>query len=85
MWNNPILEISIDKKYSVKSASFSMILVEGGTFMMGTQEEWCEGNAHEHLSHSVTLDSYYIAETEVTQELWERVTGKNPSSDLAPT
>ena len=71
----------MDKNFTVNGVPFTMIYVEGGTFMMGTQEEWCEGIAHEHPLHSVTLDSYYIAETEVTQELWERVTGKNPSSD----
>lgn len=71
----------MNKKFIVNGVQFTMIYVEGGTFMMGTQEKWCEGNAHEYPLHSVTLDSYYIAETEVTQELWERVTGKNPSSD----
>ena len=29
--------------------------------------------------HSVTLSSYYIGETEVTQELWQAVMGSNPS------
>ena len=70
----------MNKKFIVNGVPFAMIYVEGGTFMMGTQEEWCEGNAHEHPSHSVTLDSYFIAETEVTQELWEVVMGNNPSS-----
>ena len=31
-------------------------------------------------THSVTLDDYYIGETEVTQELWQAVMGANPSS-----
>ncbi len=70
----------MNKKFIVNGVPFTMIYVEGGTFMMGTQEEWCEGNAHEHPSHSVTLDSFFIAETEVTQELWEVVMGSNPSS-----
>ena len=29
--------------------------------------------------HSVTLDDYYLGETEVTQELWTAVMGNNPS------
>lgn len=70
----------MEKKFTVNGVSFNMIHVEGGTFMMGTQEEWCEGNADEHPSHRVTLDGFYIAETEVTQELWEAVMGSNPSS-----
>lgn len=68
------------KKFTVNGVSFNMIHVEGGTYMMGTQEEWCEGNADEHPLHRVTLDGFYIAETEVTQELWEAVMGNNPSS-----
>ena len=70
----------MEKIITVKVLSFSMIHVEGGTFMMGTQEEWCEGNSREHPLHSVTLYSFYIAETEVTQKLWEAVMGDNPSS-----
>ena len=33
----------------------------------------------EKPAHEVTLSSYYIGETEVTQELWEAVMGDNPS------
>ncbi|MBR6640551.1 MAG: protein kinase, partial [Muribaculaceae bacterium] len=66
--------------------SFKMIYVKGGTFMMGAQstdpngvnyDSDAEGN--EQPVHSVTLDDYYIGETEVTQELWEAVMGTNPS------
>lgn len=74
------MRMSKEQKYTVNGVSFNMIHVEGGTFMMGAQEEWCVGNSREHPSHSVTLDSFYIAETEVTQELWEVVMGNNPSS-----
>lgn len=69
----------MEKIFIVNGVSFSMIHVEGGTFIMGTEEEWCEGNSREHPPHSVTLNSFYIAETEVTQELWEMVMGNNPS------
>ena len=69
----------MEKRFTINGVSFNMIHVEGGSFLMGTQEEWCEGNAHEHPLHRVTLDSFYIAETEVTQELWEAVMGNNPS------
>lgn len=31
--------------------------------------------------HNVVLDDYYIGTTEVTQELWQAVMGKNPSSN----
>ena len=45
--------------------NINMIYVEGGTFLMGSVD--------------VTLDSYYIAETEVTQAQWKAVMGLNPS------
>ena len=70
----------MEKKFTVNGVSFNMIHVVGGTFMMGTQEEWCEGNSREHPLQCVTLDSFYIAETEVTQELWKAVMSDNPSS-----
>ena len=41
-----------------------------------------DGEANENPVHEVTLDTYYIGETEVTQELWEYVMGGNPSSHI---
>lgn len=70
----------MNQKYVFNGVPFTMIYVKGGTFMMGNQEKWCEGNTHEHPLHSVTLNSYFIAEAEVTQESWEVVMGSNPSS-----
>ena len=55
----------------------NMIKVEGGTFLMGSNDS--ESDSDERPIHSVTLDDYYIGETEVTQELWEAVMGTNPS------
>ena len=70
----------------VNGVSFTMIAVEGGTFQMGAQSSDSSGDNYdgdaysdESPVHSVTLSSYYIGETEVTQELWEAVMGNNPS------
>lgn len=66
-----------DKKIiKVGNVPFNMIRVESGTFRMGSDY----GEANETPIHYVTLDSYYIGETEVTQELWEYVMDYNPSS-----
>ena len=60
--------------------SYNMVYVEGGTFTMGcTSEQGGECKDDEKPSHSVTLSSYYIGETEVTQALWKAVMGSNPS------
>ncbi len=60
---------------TVKGVSFKMIKVEGGSFMMGSND----GDADEKPVHQVTLSTFYIGETEVTQELWLAVMGKNRS------
>ena len=58
----------------------SMVYVAGGTFTMGaTNEQGSDADSDEKPIHSVTLSSYYIGQTEVTQELWEAVMGSNPS------
>lgn len=60
--------------------SVPMVPVEGGTFMMGATAELEYTLVSEAPAHQVTLSGYYISWTEVTQELWEAVIGKNPSS-----
>lgn len=59
--------------------SFTMIYVEGGSFMMGCTSEQSDCESDERPEHWVKLDSYYIGETEVTQELWTAVMGSNLS------
>ena len=67
-------------KFTVNGVSFEMVLVEGGTFRMGaTSEQEVEAKSNEKPVHSVTLSSYYIGKTEVTQALWQAVMGSNPS------
>ncbi len=66
---------------SVGNVQFTMIRVDGGTFQMGaTSEQGSDAYDREKPVHQVTLSPYYIGETEVTQELWQAVMGKNPSS-----
>lgn len=76
------------RTFTVKGVSFKMIEVEGGTFQMGATAEQQSKYGGEKPVHTVTLDSYYIGETEVTQELWCAVMGSNPSlysgDDLLP-
>ena len=67
-------------KFTVNGVSFEMVRVEGGTFHMGaTSEQEGEAYSDEKPVHSVTLSSYYIGKTEVTQALWQAVMGSNPS------
>ena len=69
-----------EETFTVNGMSFTMKLVEGGTFQMGaTAEQGRDARRYEKLVHNVTLSSYYIGETEVTQTLWQAVMGSNPS------
>ena len=69
-----------NKTFTVKGVTFTMVAVEGGTFMMGaTSEQGSDAMSDEKPVHQVILSSYYIGQTEVTQALWEAVMGKNPS------
>ena len=69
------------KDITVGNVSFTMIHVDGGTFMMGgTGEQGGDAYPNEKPDHPVTLSPYYIGETEVTQALWEAVMGNNPSN-----
>ena len=65
--------------FTVNGVSFKMIPVKGGTFSMGATSEQQDSYSSEKPVHSVTLSDYYIAETEVTQALWQAVMGSNPS------
>lgn len=76
----------IPKVVKVGNVEFSMIEVRGGTFWMGSDIERrpiLTGNIEDlerkRPKHQVELSSYYIGETEVTQELWETVMNSNPS------
>ena len=65
--------------FNVNGVSFTMVTVEGGTFMMGASDEDSDAEDDEKPAHEVTLSSYCIGQTEVTQALWQAVMGSNPS------
>jgi len=61
----------------LKSYEPEMVFVDGGTFMMGSNN----GEDDEKPVHEVTLSSYYIGKYEVTQAQWQAVMGNNPSDN----
>ncbi|MCI7645651.1 MAG: bifunctional serine/threonine-protein kinase/formylglycine-generating enzyme family protein, partial [Bacteroidales bacterium] len=72
---DPTLDITVN------GVTFTMVRVEGGTFMMGATSEQTDADFDEKPAHRVTLSDYYIGQTEVTQALWEAVMGETPTSD----
>ncbi len=68
------------QSFTVNGVTFKMVGVEGGTFMMGALENDPGAPSYERPAHEVTLSSYYIGETAVTQLLWYAVMYGNPSN-----
>ena len=81
-WSNDVTE---SQKNIIKRQLQQMVFVEGGTFMMGAQNE--DENAlyydffanDENPRHQVTLSDYYIGKYEVNQEQWAAVMTTSPS------
>jgi formylglycine-generating enzyme required for sulfatase activity len=77
------------KKGAVTSISFNyvkqpkaienMVLVEGGTFQMGS--EHVETTADARPIHTVTVSSFYVGKYEVTQQEWYQIMNNNPSKN----
>lgn len=81
-YENVELPATCNRVFTVKGVKFTMVPVKGGTFQMGgTPEQGSNVMDYEKPIHQVTLSSYYIGQTEVTQELWYAVTGERPSSN----
>ena len=60
--------------------NIEMLLVAGGTFMMGCSPGDAECGAEESPVHQVTLtNAFYLGKTEVTQAQWVAEMGSNPS------
>jgi len=53
----------------------NMVLVEGGTFQMGSTN----GDSDERPVHTLTVKTFYMGKYEVTQKEWKEVMGNNPS------
>jgi formylglycine-generating enzyme required for sulfatase activity len=60
--------------------NIEMLLVPGGTFMMGCSVGDAECGGNENPAHQVTLtNAFYMGKTEVTQAQWTEKMGSNPS------
>lgn len=70
------IQVGDDLVFTIKGVSFIMKKVEGGSFWMGNGDD--DFYEAERPVHKVTLSSYYIGETEVTQALWKAVMNSEP-------
>jgi formylglycine-generating enzyme required for sulfatase activity len=55
------------------------VLVEGGTFMMGSPSNEPGRDDDEGPQHQVTVKSFYMGKYEGTQREWQELMGNNPS------
>lgn len=62
-----------------------MIMVQGGTFLMGAAMNDTDAYSYEKPRHSVTLSDYYICKYEVTQELWQAVMDSTSNCNIGWT
>lgn len=72
--------------FAINGISYEMIHVPAGTFFMGSMMKNDKKNTfnYEQPIHQVSLKSYSIGKTEVTQALWEEIMGSNPSINQGP-
>ncbi len=82
---NSIRQITNGYVVKVNGIVFNFVNVIGGNFVMGaTSEQVDYAERSEKPAHYVTLSTFSLGETEVTQELWEYVMGNNPSKYSNP-
>lgn len=73
--------------FQLEGISYEMVKVQGGTFLMGSAAKPEDKNYplnYAQPQHEVVLYPYSIGKTEVTQALWEKVMGSNPSVHQGP-
>lgn len=59
---------------------FNMVRVEGGKMKIGaTTEQTDDAESNEYPAHNVSVNSFYIGQFPVTQNVWELVMGYNKS------
>ena len=69
------------KEFSIEGTNikFVMIPVRGTTYTQGATSEQSRSLEDEKPLRQVTVGNFYIAQTEVTQDLWKVIMGDNPS------
>lgn len=80
------VKMKAEGSFNLNGISYEMVNVPAGSFYMGSDEKQRNSTFnYEQPVHSVTLRSYRIGVTEVTQALWEEIMGSNPSMNVGST
>ena len=62
----------LSQTFNINGVPLNVILIEGGSFNMGSNEA---PEAREYPAHKVTISSFGMGDTEITQGLWRAVMG----------
>ena len=79
-WNGEEQKVTISNSANNAKVNDNLALVNGGTFQMGSPSDEPERGADE-TQHSVTVDSFYMSKTELTQKEYQDLMGNNPSEN----
>lgn len=83
-WAGETQTITIIKEDNTKPEQIeddNMLLISGGTFNMGSDPSEAERVSDEN-EHTVSVDSFYLAKTELTQKEYQEIMGSNPSENV---
>ena len=72
------MSILAPEPFRNRKSGLEMMVVEGGTFTMGSPTSEEDRSTNE-CQHSVTVSSFNIGKYEITQADWQEVMGNNPS------
>lgn len=72
------VEVDIPLLFEIKGVRFRMMPVKGGSFRCLLGESMAS-DCLQRVFREEDIEDFYMCQTEVTQDLWKAVTGKNPS------
>ena len=74
-----ITETKLPWRVKDKASGIEMLLVPPGEFMMGSPENEAD-RGNDETQHRVTISkAFYLSQTEIPQEVWQKMMGANPS------
>jgi formylglycine-generating enzyme required for sulfatase activity len=62
-----------------KSSTLDMVLIPGGTFVMGAPESEEGSRSNERPQHIVNIEPFFLGKYSITQAQYTAIMGKNPS------
>jgi len=71
-------------EYVHDNTEIALVLVPGGTFLMGSPDDECQRGSNEGPAHEVELSPFLIAKHETTNEVFAAVMGGSPSPFTDP-